>query len=364
MEREDPIDYEYIKERDRIFEADNKHIALFGTPTPSSFLRVVEEACGNYMSPDTCFIDLGSGLGHTLFYMHKKYPFVHCIGIELEKDFHKEAIERRKHFELNDDQIKLVNGNLFKYNGYELDRLTQCKNLVVFSFDVLFPTNLLAHIKNDIIDKTKKPLVWINSVKLKDTSQKLLHNRCYIGPPGVNENDARVVFKRWIQPEASEEATVRELNLDYDEEEAYRGFGGRGMKKVVKPQDVFLESLKAVEMINPEDDQSDNRLVKLRDYFDDEKYNKIIQDKRIMGKFKKINDEWYGEFWRVMIIGGEKRHEPAVIEINEFLMYVYKKENLMIDCMVCGKRRANYVCSCCFVQKYCGESCQKKDWPH
>lgn len=291
----------------------------YGTITKSSFLKVIDEGCGGQINSETCFVDLGCGKGHLLFYMRDKYPTVKCIGIEYNKFFYKEAIKRRNKYGFSNADIVILNNDIYKLSGGFLDKMTECKNVILFSFDSFFPLDLLQHIKNNIVDKAMKPVTWVNSVQFHN-GQKQLQNLIYGGAPGINENDEGI----YISPPWNSA-----VNLD----------------KIEEP---------------PEDDE--NELLRIKDYTNEKELKYILEQYK--SKITTKNNEAYAERWRLSVWLARDVKNIQSQTLGSYNVYVYKKENLMIECMVCEKRRANYVCSCCFVQKYCGENCQRKDWPH
>jgi Histone methylation protein DOT1 len=113
---------------------------VYGTPTFASLYEIIHEL--NVGETDT-LIDIGSGVGNVLFVAESLVP-VSCQlhGIELQLQFHEEA-ERRK--------MELKSRAQFEYGDITtVTKLTEKyyipNRLVIFCFDVEFPTPVRDHI--------------------------------------------------------------------------------------------------------------------------------------------------------------------------------------------------------------------------
>jgi hypothetical protein len=275
----------------------DKH--LFGTITKSSVYNVVEEIkCP--MTSKTCFVDLGSGLGHLCFYMKVKYPEIACLGIEINDAFFAESIRRKNELFLD---VKFMKEDLFRLEG---TNFSEYENYIFFTFDTLFPEELLAHIRDKIVLTCPKSAAWINFTE----NGSKLETFCYSGVPGIDENTKGVLFNLWS-----------------------------------KEKEIITEK------------SGENELVNLVDHFPQEKLKKL--QPQFLARAKKIVKDKEGnyvvlkvEIWRAHALPGFSDQPPP--QLTKHYSYVLKNQY----CINCEVRMAGYICSCCGF-RFCGRDCQR-----
>jgi SAM-dependent methyltransferase len=227
------INFNTIIEWDKQYSANKEKRELYATATHTSFYNVLEEAC-KIIPNNTCFIDLGSGLGHVLFYMRAKYPWVKCMGIEKEKDLYQESIRRKNYFEILDSEIEIVNKDVFKVFGTDF---SEHDYYIMYSFDVLYPMSLIDHIHESIVKQCKKPVIWITNTHVQDAM--LLKSICITGAPGWNENDKHVTFTIWGGGEEDDSNIMVKIKdyVDQQEMDNYTNFMKHKNKPIKRDKD-------------------------------------------------------------------------------------------------------------------------------
>lgn len=162
---------------------------LFGTPTRSSFTALMSELTIPN-EPSVYFLDFGSGLGHVVFYMHDMYPNVTCIGVEYDRELYEEA-ERRKKI-LGKKDVTFIEKDITKIQHLSELLLNDTTYVILFSFDAVFPLDVVLHIKEKCVDTYEDKITWISS-RHESGNPIVMDHRMYIASAGVNENDPGVL---------------------------------------------------------------------------------------------------------------------------------------------------------------------------
>lgn len=292
--RKYPSNLSKIEEWDKEKTAVDKH--LFATCTQNSFYKVIDEI----NCPLTCFVDLGSGLGHLCFYMKEKHPEVVCMGIEYYEEFFNESVRRKN--ELFMDVI-FMKEDLFKLDG---SSFSEYDNYIFFSFDAVFPKELKKHIEENILLKCPKPAVWINVTEHGTKMQ----NSLYSAEPGVDENTPNVLFVEW-----SNEKIITKNN-------------------------------------------DETRVINAVEYVSQNELKKIPAKKLNTLKYERVNNEKNADFKYLYMkyyqAAGFDSFKGSSIQVTKYNTYMLKNA----FCVNCKLVMAKYTCSCCGYL-FCGVNCQR-----
>lgn len=172
----------YMRER----KATKSQLASFTHGSLERFLNEIPFS----LTKQTLFVDLGSGLGHVLFYvieyLKKKDPnflsHIHFLGVEMEHIFVAESQRRLR-------QLRCPNCNFVERNILETtvaDTLEDFQFVILFSFDILFPENVVEHIQKELFDKFPRSIIWLSTVENNRAVPS--YERVYMAPPGMTED--------------------------------------------------------------------------------------------------------------------------------------------------------------------------------
>ena len=172
--------------------------------------------------PKRClFVDLGSGTGNVLFLMQRWLSEdSQLIGVELNKDMFDESVRRSRLIGPEADNIKLWNQNIF---DFPLDVIINSASstdlpIVLFTFDALFPRELVMFIYNCIFallpSGTMLISTWSPRVygSVAGAAKVVELDHLFIGPPGVKETDSNTVINLALSPDNYEPELFERLD--------------------------------------------------------------------------------------------------------------------------------------------------------
>lgn len=164
--------------------------ALYSSPTHTSFYQIIKDA-QLMLSPDTVFVDLGSGMGSILFFMYDKYPQLKkYVGVEYNNSFVREAQRRQALLHIPEERVENLPKDILSLDVSFLNAL-QAQHLVLFSFDLVMPKAVVRHIYENLFLPYTKHVVWLSTYQFLSSATKLPHQIVF-GAPGLSENDPNV----------------------------------------------------------------------------------------------------------------------------------------------------------------------------
>ena len=117
-----PLGFKDLIQKDKILKTENYYSEQFKKPYESTkeFTKWLENI--NFITKDKAFscLDLGSGMGETIFYFARKYPKSIFVGVEKKRSL----VLQGKVLLKNKKNIKIIHGNMFTYKPKKIFDLT------------------------------------------------------------------------------------------------------------------------------------------------------------------------------------------------------------------------------------------------
>lgn len=293
--------------------------STFATFTHSSIRRFLNEVPFS-LTTETLFVDLGSGLGHIIFYVYEYLQqkdssllsHVHFLGIEYEQRFVDESNRRLR--ALGYDNCQFLHKDIMTC---DTDMFQDFPFVIMFSFDIVFPKPVFLHMKDNLFNKFNRAILWLSSTETKYATPS--YEKLYIGPIGVNEGDKNVYFVDGTQKEGHKDHYMKLV--------AFAEF-----------ENILTKTLEETET------------------------HYVGQMQR---RGKPIIRNAKGQVMAPRyVVEGFLKSDVQPSEMEYFIMYKLEKNMVLINLCINCLKPSDLRCPCHTSYIYCGKQCQREDYPN